>query len=191
LNQRHQVTDPLLFDGPFIYNLTRQERYARLRELTPGDLVIFGARSHCGFLLDTVFVVGKKFSYDQGRSLHPSTSTVTRVSVDPLIRPTDGRGTHPQERPQFSWYNGATPDDRSDGMYSFTPALPHVGTPQTFSRPVVSDCAGITNTMPVQYLHAPPREVWMTLAQRTCAFGLGLGTALHTWPHPADPAAAA
>ncbi len=184
LNHQHQITDPVLFDGPFIYNQTRQDRYERLRSLIPGDLVIFGARSHRGFLLDAVFVVGKKLRYAEGRNMQHPDATVIRVSVDPLLRRTDELGPDGPAIDQLSWYNGATPELQADGMFSFTPALPHDGTPKAFGRLVVSDCAGITNTMPVQYLQAPPQEVWSALAERTCASGLGLATALHTWPHP-------
>ena len=198
LNHQHQVTDPVLFDGPFIYSLTRQDRYERLRALIPGDLVIFGARSHRGFLLDTVFVVGQKHSHAQGRAKQPEGSTALQVSVGPLLQPADGLDDGAQlaqakkaELERLSWYLGATPSSKIDGMFSFTPALPHDGTPKAFSRLVVSDCAGITNTMPVQYLQAPPQEVWSALAERTCASGLGLATALHTWPHPAATGPAA
>ena len=189
LNQQHQVTDPMLFDGPFVYNMTRQDRYERLRDLMPGDLVLFGARSHAGFLLDTVFVVGDKQSYNHKKMLEKPDSTAMQVSVDPIYRRPDGTelraASEPVEMESLSWYTGATPEATAEGMFSFTPALAHDGTPRAFSRLVIPESEGITNTLPVQYVHETPHDVWSALAQRTCAAGLGLATALHTWPPPA------
>lgn len=181
----------MLFDGPFVYNLTRQDRYERLRDLMPGDLVLFGARSHAGFLLDTVFVVSKQYSYNEARLLEKPDSTAMRVSVDPIFHRPDGTviTADSQRVESLSWYTGATPEATAEGMFSFTPALAHDGIPRAFSRLVIPECEGITNTLPVQYVHETPYDVWSALAQRTCAAGLGLATALHTWPRPAPTVA--
>jgi hypothetical protein len=188
---RRQVhnTDPVVFDGPFVYNLCRQGRYPLLRTLESGDLILFGGRSSEGFLLDTVFVVGSRSEYLHSAAV--ADETVRRVSVEPLCDPLNVQDVRDKfssnhdhtglNLSQFGWYTGATPATAVNGMFSFVPALAHHGKPEGFQRPVITGIHGIGNPMAVQYLTEQPVEVWKTILKYIRDAGLVPATSLRTW----------
>ncbi|MCU1536574.1 MAG: hypothetical protein JWP82_925 [Humibacillus sp.] len=130
---KHQNTDPLVLGEQFLFTNCRQARQPRLRELTPGSLVLFGSGQGPGFVLDTVFVVGDDEHpyYEIGeRDVVPG-----RPDADALVfRPLASSPKH-LGKPCRA-YRGRPHEPGDDRPFSFVPCRP-VGPEVRFERPLL------------------------------------------------------
>jgi len=189
-----QNTDPLVFGSHFRYSNCKQFDQKNgtptgLQDLEPGSVILFGSkrRGTVQFVLDTVFVVAR------GRSYAPATVSclfdepfVRRVVVEPLLT---WEGPRSQ---RFTLFDGATPDDAIDGMFSFVPCLPFDGDFHRFSRPVIElpefvnprsqqSPGGYTRRDRVEL--ATAYGAWRSVADQVEAAGCRLGYDLPEPPH--------
>ena len=133
----YQNTDPFIFGNNFRYAICHQKHYTRLKNLEIGSLILFGSSIDSRFVIDTVFVVGDKKTYN--------TSNIENIGCDDTFYPeivlkmtckndkSDGE--------QYTLYYGATYKDRAkfNGMFSFVPAKKYSGEKQGFPRFYFSD----------------------------------------------------
>lgn len=170
-----------------------------LAELDCGSLLIFGSTVRGRFLLDTVFVVGERQTSYPARDAVAQLGAITPASFlhavaepiqaaarseAPQVPATCGGGGCISDR-QYVLYEGATPESRVDGMFSFAPAL---RAPAVFDRPAVS----VPDLNPDSYRNIrfvyPPsparrrvgtrdhvRELWNRLVEQVVGAGLLLG----------------
>jgi hypothetical protein len=132
-----QNTDPLVFGSCFRYSNCKQfdlksGKPSGLQDLEPGSVMLFGSKEQGRpeFVLDTVFVVANGRPYSPSSSLGLADDPfVRRVVVEPLS--TFQEALHSR----FTLFNGATPDDPTDGMFSFVPCRPVEREPLRFARP--------------------------------------------------------
>lgn len=168
-----QNTDPFVFDGPFIYSCCKQVKKngapTSLRDLSRGDVLLFGSKLAGKFVLDTVFVVANSTLY--GRRTGPDTlsgrvpQSFVEATLKPLASPLGGMDDSGElqetcspvdwEGPEvcsschpilssasdidYRLYWGATPEERVDSMFSFVPAKQVSEPLVAFERPVVKD----------------------------------------------------
>lgn len=182
-------TDPFAFDGPFLYSNCRQRGV--LLQLDRGSLLIFGSTMHGRFLLDTIFVVAKRRRTYLARDAVTQLATVAPQSfIHAVAQPIQAAVRRPDpgctSNKSYVLYEGATPKERVDGMFSFSPCMP---APGVFVRPEVS-VAGLNpqaaRNISILY---PPRSIrpqhgttagvrpfWESLVEQVTGAGLLLGT---------------
>jgi hypothetical protein len=149
-----QNTDPFVFDGPFLYSCCKQLRRngqaTYLRNLSRGDVVLFGSHRSGLFLLDTVFVVRDSVAFSPRTAEVQLRGRVSESFIQATLKPLAPIATdspiaerdadcRPEEwcdyderywcgppncaaESTFQLYWGATPSDPVDGMFSFAPA---------------------------------------------------------------------
>lgn len=146
-----QNTDPLVFGDRFRYSNCKQfsrklNQPTGLQELEPGSVILFGSKApgRVAFVLDTVFVVATARAYSPGdpQALGDD-DFLRRVVVEPLR--TFDEALHQS----FTLYEGATPNDSVEGMFSFVPCLPVEGEPRRFARPTI-ELPGVINPKSIQ-----------------------------------------
>jgi hypothetical protein len=81
------VTDPFVFDGPFLYSCCQQKDKPFLRNLERGDVMLFGSRLDGNFVLDTVFVVAGSESYETYAGPEELGAKVPRPFVEATLKP--------------------------------------------------------------------------------------------------------
>jgi hypothetical protein len=185
-------TDPFVFDGPFLYSNCRQRGV--LRHLDRGSVLVFGSTVHGRFLLDTVFVVAKLLVRYRARNAvtdlraHAPASFIHAVAHP--IQASAGCSDSCTPGGEYVLYEGATPTDAVDGMFSFVPAA---RSPRVFDRPGVTipdlNPAAARNISilyprrPVAVEHGAVAEVrpyWASLVNQVLSEGLLLGTRFET-----------
>ena len=80
-------TDPFIFGDQFYYCICKQAHYTCLRDLEPGDVLLFGSCKNRQFVLDTVFVVKNKRQYKFSRLSqlrNDFNKTFSEISLLPL-----------------------------------------------------------------------------------------------------------
>lgn len=132
-------TDPFVFGGPFLYSNCQQPWSPLLRSLERGDVIFFGSQLDGAFVLDTVFVVDRRYPFVPARltaaSLPNLPESFRSATLGPLsYKICDAERTAPPET-ELSLYVGATPDAPVDGMFSFVPALGARPEARPFKRP--------------------------------------------------------
>jgi hypothetical protein len=169
-----QNTDPLVFGEQFIWSNCRQQQNAKLRQVGPGSLVLFGSKVLGRFALDTMFVVAGSSSYRpidglaDGGALDP-------LVIEPLALSDKDAGT------TFRLYRGATPAAPVDGIFSFAPCMPFDGEHLGFARPIL-DLGDLLNHNLTQNARCTPATVetagavWRSVVEQVLAAGLMLGT---------------
>lgn len=178
-----QNTDPYVFGDCFRYSNCKQSLAGRaswLQSMAPGSVVLFGGSTHDRFFIDTVLVVSART---------PWSRHATEEVTDPILRRVtcDSVRTDPNPLPEFTLYEGATPQAAIDGMFSFAPCLRRAEHPQGFVRPFI-ELHGIVNSRSRQ---APKGTVvstaqaiaaWSSVRDQVLAEGLLLGTHFATPP---------
>ena len=135
-----QNTDPFVFGDRFLYTLCRQWRGSSgrptvLRDLPAGSLILFGSLKGGAFVLDTVLVTDAGILHDSRSWPSVLASGVSDTYRDVTVRPTYEWGTGRDLRLRL--YSGATPEQPTDGMFSFAPCLLAAACPTGFVRPSI------------------------------------------------------
>ena len=145
-------TDPFIFGDCFLYSNCGQtaEKKRGLKHLSRGSVIAFGSGKKIDgerkWMLDTVLVVRDYLDYGmrEARTVLKDWAPCTFLQVvgGPLID-NEHKNCNPKPRvacaptgTQLRLYQGATPDNRINGMFSFFPAMPDGGN-ASFPRPVV------------------------------------------------------
>jgi hypothetical protein len=141
------VTDPFVFDGPFLYSCCQQKEKPSLRNLQRGDVMLFGSKLDGDFVLDTVFVVAESEPYETHAGLENLGAKVPSSFAEVTLKPLAFRWLassdelHPcaTTLAPYRLYWGATPENPVNGMFSFVPAKPAGDPVVSFKRPVVHE----------------------------------------------------
>ncbi|GIX41642.1 MAG: hypothetical protein KatS3mg129_1375 [Leptospiraceae bacterium] len=114
-----QNTDPFVFGKNFIYSNCRQLQFSSLKNLAPYSLILFGSKVNHKFVLDTLFVVKNKFSYnsnniDNLKQVYKS-SLFEKVVLQPILQFLKNH--------TLSLYEGVSyyEKEKFDGIFSFVP----------------------------------------------------------------------
>lgn len=183
-----QNTDPWVFGERFHYSnckqLTNHESTVTFMQgLTDGSLVLFGSSVGGSFVLDTALVIaGKRGTFQPRNYDHLEVSDAFRIATLESLQPF----AKPELDVSLTLYDGATPDDPIQGMYSFVPALPRQDDGPRFARPRI-ELPGIINPRSKQAASAGigPRPIedvkfaWESVTRQVLAQGLVLATRLH------------
>ena len=171
-------TDPFIFGRRFLYSNCKQT--GAMKHLGPGAVIIFGSHRD-EWVLDTVLVISShvKYKASEARSVLADCApeAFVHVTAGPIADNFKGKDW------EGKLYEGATPDHRVDGMFSFFPAMPANGE-VGFKRPAVR--------LPSQYFDETQtrreygrrsnltigqiRELWDSLVSQVREAGLVLGT---------------
>jgi hypothetical protein len=166
-------TDPFVFGDQFYYCICKQAHYSSLRDLKPGDIILFGSCKNKQFVLDTVFVVKNKSSYFLNKitsfrkKLNEAFSDVSFGPLEQLSR-VDKKELLEQnnlclpltcdddtdycasvQEDEYFVYEAVMYEERHDfnGMFSYAPCLANETGSLGFARPVVSNPDIITQTL--------------------------------------------
>jgi hypothetical protein len=159
-------TDPFIFGEQFYFSLCKQGHYPCLRELNKGDIILFGSGKQNKFVLDTVFVIKdwEEYTNDNHEIFNNNTFPKTlrdvtlsriyskgvsypkEIEKDPNCgiclpkscdneednKPTDGNK-------KYRIYRAAMFEDRDkfNGIFSYSPCLPHPVGLDGFKRPII------------------------------------------------------
>ena len=105
-------TDPFVFGRDFWFTNCKQKKNPFLTLLAIGSLILFGSEYDRGFALDTIFVVGKRFSpmqYLKRRTICPEQLRLATLDHNDLAR----------KSPSDIFYRGKIPSDGKP--FSFIP----------------------------------------------------------------------
>lgn len=197
-----QNTDPWVFGKAFRYSNCRQRTnhghsVTRMQGLTAGSLVFFGSKVLGRFVIDTVFVVGQRVrQYTVGPCPEEPDEAFRVSTLESLCSGDDPTlcGSGPENPARtFTLFQGATPQDPIDGMFSFVPALPHDPDGSRFARPRI-DLPGIINpengrAFGITFASLDEvRDAWDSAVRQVLDQDLVLATRLEL-PHgrPGDP----
>ncbi|MDQ3533452.1 MAG: hypothetical protein M3456_14000 [Actinomycetota bacterium] len=132
-----QNTDPWVFGDRFHYSNCKQvtnhgRTVTAMQRLTEGSLILFGSSVDGHFVLDTALVIARKNgSYSPRNYDHLDVDDAFRIATLESLEP----AADPSVEIPLTLFDGATPDDSVNGMFSFVPALPRDGEPPRFARP--------------------------------------------------------
>ncbi len=185
-------TDPFIFGDCMLYSNCGQ--FARkslgLRQLARGSIIAFGSGKkdidgRRRWMLDTVLVVKRSYAYDPQCPQLALRGRVPESFFNITGRPLADNPSQSEQRvigkPRL--YQGATPDESVEGMFSFFPAMPAGGL-SGFRRPFID--------LPKKYFNPyswrgpkglrcnldidERRELWNSLVRQVYDAGLVLGT---------------
>ena len=184
-------TDPFIFGERFLYSNCRQKPNSGLMHLGKGSVIAFGSykkgvADQWRWWIDTVLVVADSEPYrvsDACRVLKDRVSDVFGiVTGGPL---SDNRKAGCAADEYFRLYQGATPDNPVDEMFSFFPARPRrAGGTAGFPRPEINlpceyftpnlsrNAKGVSRERRTDQL----RWIWTELVKQVRRAGLVLGT---------------
>jgi len=180
-----QNTDPWVFGDRFHYSnckqLTNKGRSSTsMQRLDEGSLILFGSSQKDRFVLDTTLVVGKRQGAYTARDYdHLDVSDAFRVATIESMSSADDAITDLE----LTLYDGATPDNRFEGMFSFVPCVPFNVDGPRFARPTI-ELPGVINPRSRQSTRgahhpgsiAEVRECWETVIQQVFEQDLLLAT---------------
>ena len=171
-------TDPFIFGERFLYSNCRQASRPGLMNLDRGSVIVFGSDKSGAWVLDTVLVVAGSVEYMTDEAPHVladwAPQAFLHVTAGPLAANDSGRN--------LRLYQGATPSDPIDEMFSFFPAMPaddDIG----FKRPSIrlpAWCFTQNLRMTAKQKSDVSREtlhgLWESLVEQVREAGLALGT---------------
>lgn len=175
---KSQNTDPWVFGDRMRYSIARQATAPVLRELDPGDLVLFGSvqkgTDGWDFALDTVFVVDERYPYTQDdHAAVPAAAGIDDLYSEAVLR---------RRNPSFngqSIYNGRMLDGSAGEPFCWVPSMPAFdGQPRGFSRPPINQLFDMHFPNPqgaFKELAIPADEAWHLVADHVLSLGLWLG----------------
>lgn len=158
-------TDPFVFGNQFYYCICKQGHYPSLRNLKPGDIILFGSNLKSNFVLDTVFVIKDYDEYQIGdiKNLKSKfNSTFYDITLMPLVSSkqveckeiiADNKGNclpacgdnKNDDNPTinnstYRIYRAAMYDDRDQfgGIFSYAPCSPEPTGNKGFARPIIN-----------------------------------------------------
>lgn len=178
--ERSQYTDPWVFGETMRYSISRQATAPILRELDPGDLVLFGSTQKSGdgwdFALDTVFVVDQRFPYaNNGHAEVPAGAGVDDLYEQAVLN---------RRNPTFtlggqSIYNGRMLASSTGQPFCWVPSMPAFeGQPRAFARPSINQLFDMHFPNPqggIKELEIPAEEAWRLVADHVRSLGLWMG----------------
>ena len=140
-------TDPFIFGERFLYSNCGQKKTGSMKHLDRGSVIAFGSGKKIGgkpkWMLDTVLVVGDFVEYDTCKVRmeleDQAPATFLDVIGGPLVDNYGNASTSGNCAPTSATlrlYQGATPNDPVQGMFSFFPAIPAGGS-SGFPRPLI------------------------------------------------------
>lgn len=189
-------TDPFVFDGPFLYSNCRQgQGGGKLRNLVPGDVVLFGSTLGKEFVLDTLFVVGKRHGEYRAQSATRALANRPPSFVHAVAKPIEASVTISAAAPgcapppkgcqpgaTFVLYEGATAAAPIDGMFSFAPAIRANSPAHGFARPrlTLHDLNPRCWRRQKQIRGVSTKEVWASVTTQVKEAGLLLGWSFET-----------
>lgn len=182
----YQNTDPWVFGECFHYSNCKQvtnkaRTITAMQRLTVGSLILFGSGVEDHFVLDTALVISRsQGSYMPANHDLDVSDEFQRATIDPLIPPDDAVDPLP-----LTLYDGATPEQPLEGMFSFTPCLPYDDDGPRFARPHI-ELPGIINPQSKQSASGAKsprtigevRDAWKRVVAQVEAQDLLLGTNL-------------
>jgi hypothetical protein len=117
--ERKQNTDPFIFGDCFWYTNCKQKRLKFVRNLAPSSMVVFGSESSLDgtFLVDTVFVVGNRFSFKEIKSESMEIPKELKFATLDLMFGNENTSEHQE----YGYYQGLMHHNNND-FFSFTPA---------------------------------------------------------------------
>lgn len=172
-----QNTDPYVFGDSFRYSNCKQLHGGRpsgMQRLDRGSVLLFGGSKDGAFLLDTVIVIAKATPWSVHATQEVADPTLRRVTCDSVA-------TVPGITADFTLYDGATAQERVDGMFSFTPCLPFDDGGLGFAKPAIR-LEGIVNPLSYQapkrtaVSAAAARDAWLAVRDQVLEQGLLLGS---------------
>ncbi|MDY4021399.1 hypothetical protein [Staphylococcus borealis] len=144
-------TDPVVFGDKFIYSNCKQynKNKSGMQNLKRGDVIFFGSCIKKEFVLDTVFVVDKKFTYSKQRISNDMKIEYPEwfqyLTLDTL------------DEKEYTFYTGATYDNPVNGMYSFVPCIIKSDSNASFLRPnlpkEINDAHNLKNGRFIKYIN--------------------------------------
>jgi hypothetical protein len=166
-------TDPFVYGNQFYYCICKQAHYSSLRDLDPGDIILFGSCKNKQFVLDTLFVVKKKSSYLLSKltsfreGLNEAFSDISLGPLERLNRihkkeilekgslclplPCDDDNDYcaSVQEDEYFVYESVMYEDRElfNGMFSYAPCLSYEKGSFGFARPIIADPLYITPTL--------------------------------------------
>ena len=195
-----QNTDPWVFGHAFRYSNCGQRTnggrtVTAMQRLTRGSLILFGSSLGAQFVLDTAFVVGQRVREYAPGSCDDEPDEAFRVAtLDALCagRGTDACSGRPDPHKTFTLYEGATPQNPVNNMFSFVPALVTGEEGVRFPRPPV-EISGMVNPRNSRAVKGPTRPVplenvqaaWESIRRQVVERGLVLATQLELELHGA------
>jgi len=171
-----QNTDPYVWGDAMRYTYCRQPTNGKLRGLGRGSVILFGSSVAYRFVLDAVLVVARFVDHSCAGDLRGVTDDVhMRTTIEPMYGWGEG-ATH-------RLYEGATPADPVNGMFSFVPCKPGSGRDVGFARPEIDLDGWIHHDLRMQARMEDRdanamRQAWDDVASVIRSHGLALGTAL-------------
>lgn len=172
-----QNTDPFVWGEAIRYTYCRQPGNRKLRQLGRGSVILFGSSVQHRFVLDSVLVVAGWIEHRRrGDLAGHADEAYMRATLDPMY----GWG---EDRRTYRLYFGATADEPVDGMFSFVPCRPAVGSRSGFARPAV-ELDGLINPnarMQARMLDVDVEripEFWRAVVEAVRSEGLALATRL-------------
>jgi len=158
-----------------------------MKHLDFGSVLIFGSKDGSAFVLDTVFVVGKRKDYLARDAVAQLVSIAPSSFIHATAQPIQaqaragGRGCIPN-RNTYVLYEGATPEEPAYEMFSFVPAI---DVPDAFPRPSISLASlNPRSTQSIKILlkgsAIQVRALWESLVKQVTGAGLLLGTHFET-----------
>jgi len=197
-----QNTDPFVFGETFLYTGCQQwtkKGPTQLRYLKPGSVILFGSNSSGRFYLDTVFVVQDSVDHCHSNrrerlaglpneyriaTLEPwydAPGALVKSCVNSASSDLSSGCAPGQSEQTFRLYFGATPEQPTNGMFSFFPCQPERGSDKGFVRPEVCLPGIVTPTLRQgkrlnRHINpGPARECWEEVVRQVTAGGCYLG----------------
>ena len=180
-----QNTDPWVFGGRYQYSNCKQltnagKTITSMQHLTEGSLILFGSSVNDRFVLDTALVVGRRQgAYTVRDHDHLDISEDFKIATIQSMSSSEDA----QIDLQLTLYDGATPNEPYEEMFSFVPCLPFDGEGPRFPRPAI-ELPGIINPKSRQSTRGSkqPRSLsevkaaWKAVVEQVEAQDLLLGT---------------
>lgn len=175
---KSQNTDPWVFGDTMRYSIARQATTPVLRELDPGDLVLFGSvqkgTDGWDFALDTVFVVNARHPYERD----DEAAVRAAAGIDDVYEEAVLKRRNPSFSGQ-SIYNGRMLDGSDGEPFCWVPSMPAFdGQPRPFVRPAINQLFDMHFPNPqgaIKELPIPAEAAWHRVADHVQSLGLWMG----------------
>ncbi|MCE2681187.1 MAG: hypothetical protein LW629_12300 [Burkholderiales bacterium] len=164
-------TDPFVFHPGFFYSCCKIKSTNMLSKLNSGDLVVFCSLVSGEMVFDTVFVVAEKLSLKDAHSK----SSLFKAAV---------KRTGFKASKDCEVYQGATIDNKQNGMFSFFPAkpfthesqIPHFARPKIPAKLISNDYFSGGNLRSFKIIRKNSAAyIWKALVETTLKQNLVLG----------------
>ena len=173
-------TDPFIFDG-FYYTNCKQGSLPGLRKLGRGSVIVFGSMKKPYWVVDTVLVVADYVDH----IAQDYKQLLLQRAPQSLWHATLSEYDNAKSSLDLRFYQGATHDAPTNGMFSFFPCLPaeqsspfprpHIELPTGYFNPNLSQGAKGCAIGAGPVAKSTVRELWHSVAEQVLDQGLRLG----------------